>query len=129
MSRTGLNEGGVVTFTAAVAIAQYARVKLAASQSSSPADVDLAILDGQHIGYADRPAGIGEVVPVRLRNAEGTRLVIASEAFVAGAAVYGAAAGEVSGTAGAGTQIGVALQAAGAAGDIVSILDDNAGYA
>lgn len=126
MARMGINESGVVTFTATVAIAQYQRVKLAAVQATTPADVDVAGAGEQHIGHADRPAEAGELVPVRLRNANGTRLAIADGAVAAGAALYGAAAGEVGDTV-SGTTIGLALQAAGAQGDVISILDDNGG--
>lgn len=126
MPRMGLNESGVVTFTAAEAIAQYQRVKLATVQTNTPADVDIAGAGEQHIGYADRGVAAGELVPVRLRNAAGTRLAIAGTGFAAGAVLYGAAAGGVD-DAVSGTAIGRALQAAGAAGDIVAILDDNGG--
>lgn len=118
MARMGINTTGVVTFTAAAALTQYQRVKLVGET------VDVAGADEAHIGYADAPAASGALVAVRLRNAEGTRLAIASAAIVAGAALEGTAAGAVA-TASAGTPIGYALQAAGAAGDVIGILDNN----
>lgn len=126
MARMGINDQGVITFTADEAIAQYQRVKLAASQTAQPANVDIAGAGEQHVGYADAPAASGELVAVRLRNANGTRLAIAAGAVVAGVAIYGAAAGEVD-DAISGTTIGMSLQAAAAQGDVIAILDDNGG--
>ncbi len=126
MAYKGINESGVITLVAGVAIAQYQRVKLAASQSGDLAIVDVAGAGEQHIGYADRQAAIGETVPVRLRNASGTRLAIAATGFAAGAVLYGAATGQVD-DAVSGNAVGLALEAATATGDIVSILDDNSG--
>ena len=90
-------------------------------------------------GYGDRVelAGAGEIgigvvqpgpmltqnvansgpITIKLDGAEGTVKVTAADSFAAGATLYGAASGRVSDSS-SGSAIGIALESAGAAGDI-----------
>jgi len=61
------------------------------------------------------------VVPVILRNAEGTVPMVASAAIAAGVAVYGAASGKIATTV-SGAAIGVSCEAAAADGDIIEVM-------
>lgn len=103
-------------FTAAAAIAQYARVHGSSAKVavSGAADLDLGTLEKQV--FAD-----GDTVAVRLRNAKGTVKMIAAGAIAQFAEVYGAAAGKVNDVRN-GNPIGFALDAASADGDIIEVL-------
>jgi len=118
-----LNEG-LRTFTAAVALGEGERVVVTSGTLTSPPEVSQAPTGAtaQHIGYAEYPVAIGELVTVRPRSMSGTKQAVASAAFVAGATLYGSAAGRVSGTV-SGAAIGVAVEAATAAGDIIEIIE------
>lgn len=107
-------------FTAGAAIAKHLRVKLSSGK--------LAVAG---VGASDEPVEIGtmedasfadlDVVSVRLRNAQGTVKMVAAEAISAGVVVYGAASGKVADTS-SGAQIGIALEAALADGDVIEVL-------
>lgn len=114
-----MNSTGCKAFVADEAIAQFARVKL-----DSDGKVTNAGLTDKEIGTATRPAfAAGDVIDVRLRSAAGTHKMIAVEALAAGATVYTEAAGKVQDTAQATAfQVGTALNAATADGDIVEVL-------
>jgi hypothetical protein len=100
-------------FKAGGAIGKFLRVK-------TPSALELAGASDVSLGVADIPAfASGDIVPVRLSNAQGTRFMVASGAITAGNVVYGAAGGKV---AASGTIIeGRALTAAGADGDIIEV--------
>jgi len=108
------------TFTAGGAIGQHIRVKLSSG-----------VLAVAGLGATDEPVELGtiteasfasgDVRAVRLRNAQGTAKMVAAGAFSAGAAVYGAAAGKVDDVV-SGAALGIALEAATAANDIVEVL-------
>lgn len=105
------------TFEASAALSQYRRVRLNGSGKlvyAGAADAD-ALGELSRNTFAD-----GELVAVVLKNAEGTRLVVASEAIGVGAAVFAAANGKVaaSGT----VLVGESLEAATADGDVIEIL-------
>lgn len=105
-------------FTAAGTIKQYARVTLGSGGTITEAG--LAVKD---IGTAMQPAVTGDTVSVRLRTAMGTHKMIAVEAIAAGATLYTEAAGKVQDTAETTAfQIGTALEAATADGDIIEVL-------
>jgi hypothetical protein len=105
-------------FTSAGTIKQYARVTLGSGGTITEAG--LAVKD---IGTAMEPAVSGDVISVRLRTANGTHKMIAVEAVAAGATLYTEAAGKVQDTAEATAfQIGTALEAATADGDIIEVL-------
>lgn len=105
-------------FTASGTIKQYARVTLVSGGTITEAG--LAVKD---IGTAMQPAVSGETISVRLRTASGTHKMIAVEALAAGATLYTEAAGKVQDTAETTAfQIGTALEAATADGDIIEVL-------
>lgn len=112
-------DGPCKTFECDEAIAQYARVKL-----DSDGKVTTAGLADKDIGTATVATfAAGESVAVRLRTAAGTHKMIASEALAAGATLYTEAAGKVQDTAQATAfQVGTALEAATADGDVIEVL-------
>ncbi len=103
------------TFSAGAAIAQFLRVKLSAGvlAAADASDVSLGVMDAPALASGDK-------VPVRLRNAQGTRKMVAVAAITAGNPVYAAAGGKVDAS---GTVIeGTALEAATADGDVIEVL-------
>lgn len=102
------------SFTAGGAIGQNLRVK-------TPSALALAGSTDQELGVAEAPAfASGDVIAVRLRTAQGTSKMVASEAITAGNPVYAAASGKIaaSGT----VLIGIALGAAAADNDVIEVL-------
>jgi len=100
-------------------IGQGLRVKLTTGALA------LAGATDAEIGVADRTLVASEHGAVRLRTSSGTTPMVADGAISNGAAVYTAASGQVSSTEGTGAyQIGIALEAATAAGDIIEVLRD-----
>ena len=120
------NETGYMTFTAAAAIAKYARVTLGSGGTITEAG--LAV---KEIGTATEEAfASGDRVTVKLRSAPGTHRMIAKEAMAIGALVYTEAGGKVQDTAETTAfQIGhvVDTVAPTAEGDIVEVLYNNHG--
>ena len=105
-------------FTAAGTIKQYARVTLGSGGTITEAG--LAV---KEIGTAMEPAVSGDVISVRLRSATGTHKMIAIEALAIGATLYTETDGKVQDTAATTAfQIGTALEAATADGDIIEVL-------
>lgn len=113
------NDTGFKGFLASAAIAQYARVKLDAAGTISTAG-----LTDKDIGTAQQAAfAAGDQVNVKLRTAPGTHKMIAAGAVTNGAAVNTQASGKVDDAATAtGYVLGVALEAATAANDIIEVL-------
>ena len=115
-------ETNTKTFVPGAAIPQYARVKgvsgklQLAGVGASDEPVELGTVEEDCFGDVNPPQ-----VAVRLRSASGTRKAIAAGAAAQFAAVYGAANGRVS-TTSSGPQLGIFLEAAGAAGDIVEVM-------
>ena len=107
------------SFEADGAIPQFARVKL-----DSDGKITVAGLTDKEIGTATREAfAAGDLVTVKLRSGAGTHKMIAIEALAAGATVYTEANGKVQDTAAATAfQVGTALEAATADGDIIEVL-------
>ena len=105
-------------FTAAGTIKQYARVTLGSGGTITEAG--LAVKD---IGTAMEPAVSGETIAVKLRSGSGTHKMIAIEALAIGATLYTEADGKVQDTAASTSfQLGTALEAATADGDIIEVL-------
>jgi hypothetical protein len=99
--------------TAAGAIAQHLRVK-------TPGALVVAGASDIEIGTMEIPATAAGPATVRLRTAEGTAKMVASEAITAGDPVYAAAGGKVAAT---GTVfVGNAMEAAGANNDVIEVL-------
>lgn len=107
------------TFTADEAIAVHLRVKL-----DSDGKVTVAGLTDKEIGTAVTPsAAAGETISVKLRTGAGTHKMVAIEPLAVGATVYTEANGKVQDTAASTSfQVGIALEAAGADGDIIEVL-------
>ena len=124
MSRS---QEGKMTFTAGAALLANRRVKIKAATATSPPEVEYAGAGEQHIGVTEIDASSGGLVTVRPRNMPGSAQVAAAGAFAIGATLYGAATGLVD-DAVSGTALGLALEAAGAAGDEVECIFDNGGF-
>ena len=107
------------TFTADEAIAQHLRVKL-----DSDGRVTVAGLADKEVGTAMTAAyAAGDVITVKLRTGAGTHKMVAIEALAVGATVYTEANGKVQDTAAATSfQVGTALEAATADGDVIEVL-------
>lgn len=98
--------------TAAGAVAQYLRVKTPGAIAAAGA-TDVAF------GTMELPCLAAGPCTVRLRTAQGTRKMVASEAITAGNPVYAAASGKI---AASGTVYeGVALEAATANNDVIEV--------
>lgn len=106
------------TFEAGEAIDQYIRVYLSSGKLA------IAGIAAEDLGQAEVEAfADGDHIAVRLVTACGTCKMVAADTFDLGAKVYTAALGKISDTAGAGSRfLGLALEAATAAGDIVEVL-------
>lgn len=117
-------DGNHKTFVADEAIAINLRVKL-----DSDGRVTVAGLADKDIGTAVTPAfDAGDAISVRLRTAAGTHKMVAIEALAVGARLYTEADGKVQDTAAATAfQIGTALEAATANGDVIEVLYDSHG--
>jgi len=100
------------------ALGQYILVKFTSDVLS------VAALGEEPIGVMQQAAfAAGEVCNVRLLSAQGTMKCFASAAVAQGAVVYGRAAGKVDDDSGTSAiRIGIALEAATAAGDIIEVL-------
>jgi len=108
-------DGPTRTFTASAALAPHLRVKLTSGKTAlaGAADIDIGTVEGR--AYAD-----GNLHAVRLRNAPGTRKMVAAGAIAEGADVYAAASGKIDDE---GTIIvGTALEEATADGDVIEVL-------
>lgn len=110
---------GVKAFEADGTFSQFARVKLDADGKVTEAG-----LADKEIGTAMEEAfAAGDIVSVRLRTHSGTHKMIAIEAIAAGATVYTETDGKVQDTAQATAfQVGTALEAATADGDVIEVL-------
>ena len=105
-------------FQAGAAIAQHLRVVL------SSGVLAVAGATERMLGTMDRPSfASGDKVSVRLRTAQGTRKMVASEAITAGNPVYAAASGKVS--ADGSVLEGYALEAATTDGDVIEVMTDS----
>lgn len=99
--------------TAAGAIAQHLRVKTTGALVVATAtDVEL--------GTMETPATAAGPTTVRLRTAQGTRKMVASDAITKNNAVYAAAGGKVAAT--GSVYVGTALEAAAADNDVIEVL-------
>ena len=118
------SEGPTKTFKTSAAIPQFARVKYEAAGT-----VAVAGVADKDIGVATREAfASGEAIAVRLRSAAGTMKCIAAGPVTNGAEVNTAASGKVDDAAASGSfNMGIALDAATADGDIIEVLRNTHG--
>jgi hypothetical protein len=110
------------TLEAGAAIAKNLRVVLSSGVLAAAGASDRMLGTMEIAALAD-----GDKVPVRLRTAAGTRKMVASEAITAGNPVYAAASGKVA--ADGSIVEGIALEAAGADGDVIEVMTDHGGGA
>lgn len=115
---------GILTFQAGEALVAHRRVKLEAGSTTTPPEIVYADAGEQHIGTTQRNAADGEMVAVKLRNFPGSEEVEAAGTFAYLATLYGADDGKIDDAA-SGSAIGVAKEAATAAGDVVEMLPFN----
>lgn len=109
------------TFQAGEDLESYRRVKIESGTTTTPPEVIYADAGEAAIGITMDSADDGEAVAVRLFTDSGTFIGMAADTFSVGATLYGAADGKISDTS-SGSAIGVAAEAATAAGDIVEFV-------
>jgi predicted RecA/RadA family phage recombinase len=103
------------------ALARYTRVKLSSGVLAA------AVLADKEIGVLMERVEANQYGDVLLRTSSGTTPMIAAAPITAGATVFTAAAGKVSNTGTGAFQVGVALEAATADGDIIEVLRNSHG--
>lgn len=108
---------GLKAFTAGEALVKNRRVKLNGSGEAVYADAD-----DVWIGTAEQDASSGDHVTVRMRNCPGTRKMVAAGAITAYANVTAQDDGKIDDALTGGTTTGIALESAGADGDILEVL-------
>ena len=113
---------GTRTFTAGEALENKRRVKIKNGTTTTPPEVEYADAGEQHIGVTEYAVASGDLVAIKLRNADGTHEITAAGAFAVDATLYGAADGKVDDAA-SGSAIGKAVEAATADGDIVETVE------
>lgn len=119
MSSTNFVEGNVKTFTLAAATGDFILVK----KTTSAGQVDIAGAGEQAIGATIRAGAAGEAVGVALLSKAGTIRLRAAGVVAMGGVVYGKAAGLVDDTSATGDKpVGVALDAAAAAQDVIEVV-------
>ena len=111
---------GPKTYLAGEDLEAYRRVKIETGTTTTPPEVVYADAGEDCIGLTLYPVKDGDEVAVQGLAKDGTFLAEAADSFAVGADLYGAADGKVSDTSN-GTAYFKALQAAGAAGDVVEI--------
>lgn len=108
---------GTKGFTAGAAIAKYLRVKLSSEKLAVAGITDREIGVLEEETFAD-----GDVASVRLRTAQGTVKMVASENLSLGDTVYTAASGKIGASAQTAYPIGEVLEDASGDGSIVEVL-------
>lgn len=113
------NDSGLKAFEASAPIAQYARVGVAADGTIAEAGAT-----AKGIGVARVAAfAAGEVITVKLWSKSGTMKMLAGGAITAGAAVNSIADGKIDDSGAVGSyDVGIALEAATADGDVIEVL-------
>lgn len=112
---------GIKTFLAGEALATNRRVKLETGTTTTPPEVVYADAGEQHIGVTEFAAADATYVSVRLVNYSGTVEIEAADSFAVNATLYGADDGKISDTS-SGSALGIACEAATAAGDLSEML-------
>jgi hypothetical protein len=110
-----------LTMTAGEALAQKTRVKIKSGTVTSPPEVEYADQGEQAIGVVDVAAASGALVVLWIITYGGTLEGVANDTFSVGATLYAHDDGEISDTS-SGSAIGIALEAATAAADIVEYM-------
>lgn len=115
----GFNESGDITMTAGAAIAQHLRVIITAGKLAVAGITARELGTINEASFAD-----GDVRSVCLRNATGTRKMVANAAIAVGAEVFTAASGKVGASASTAFREGIALSATAADGEIIEVAMD-----
>lgn len=111
---------GLRTFIAGEDLGENICVKIESGTTMDPPEVVAAGAGEQHIGVTQFAVADGSPVTVKITATPGTVEVVAADSFARGATLYGAASGKVSDTS-SGSAIGVAVEAATAANDIIEM--------
>jgi hypothetical protein len=115
------NEGGKLTFLAGEALTEKTRVKIESGTTTTPPEVVYADQGEQAIGVCDFAVADGAYCTVILQGYGGSLEGVANDTFSIGATLYAHDDGQISDTS-SGSAIGIAKEAATAAGDIVEYL-------
>lgn len=111
-------DGNTKSFVAGGAIAQHLRVKISSGKLAVA-----GLTDRNWIGTAMTEAfADGEVISVKLASGAGSHKMIAADALTAGDPVFTQASGKVGDSESTAYYIGVALEDAGADGDVVEVM-------
>ena len=110
-----------LTFTAGEALNQKTRVKIKSGTTTTPPEVVYCDQGEQGIGVVEYYTASGDLCSVRTTNWGGSLLGVANDTFSVDATLYAHDDGEISDTS-SGSAIGVALEAATAADDIVEYM-------
>jgi hypothetical protein len=108
-------DGPFRSFTAGAALGRFLRVKLTSGKLALAGATDRDLGTIEEAAFAD-----GDLRRVRLASSDGTVKMVAAASFSAGAVLYAAANGKVTGAVG-GVVVGVALEAATADNDIIEV--------
>jgi len=109
---------GPKTFTAGEDLEIYRRVKVESGSTKNPPEVIYADAGEQAVGITLEAVDDQDTVSVQLFTKDGTLFGVAADTFSYAATLYAAADGKISDSSN-GSAIGIALEAATAAGDIV----------
>jgi len=112
---------GILTFQAGEDLAAHRRVKIESGTVTTPPEVVYADAGEQAIGVTELAVSDGDNVAVKVNTFPGSIECVAADTFSIGATLYAAADGKVSDSSN-GSAIGIAKEAATAAGDIVEFL-------
>lgn len=110
-----------LTFTAGEALLQKTRVKIKSGTTTVPPEVEYADQGDMAIGVVETGVASGALVAVRSLTWGGSLEGVANDTFSIGATLYSHDDGEISDTS-SGSAIGIALEAATAASDIVEYM-------
>jgi hypothetical protein len=111
----------ILTFTAGEALTAKSRIKIKSGTTTTPPEVVFADQGEQAIGVVEYAVASGALVAVKSLNTSGSFEGIANDSFSVGATLYAHDDGEISDTS-SGSAIGIALEAATAASDIVEYM-------
>jgi hypothetical protein len=94
---------------------------LVSGTTTTPPQVALAGSGNEHVGISEYAVADGDIVSVKLRGFPGSTEILSATALSIGASAWGASSGLITSATG-GVYVGLVLEAATAASDIVEIL-------
>ena len=107
------NDTGYLTVTLTETVGQYLRTNV---------DGELCGLTERGIGVVTQAGVSGDIVRVALHSKQGTYKMVAAAAIAKDANVYTAASGKCTTTASTAFPLGIAIEAAGADGDVIEVM-------